>query len=88
MKTELVIPGGITSVLQSMDVSISKPFKDRLSHQYMTWIEDPAHELTETGKIKRAVPSESVHVRFENIQDSVISYDEGIMNDITSRGDI
>ena len=58
MKTELVIPGGMTSVWQSMDVSINKPFKDRLRQQYLTWIADPAHELTETGKIKRAAPSE------------------------------
>jgi hypothetical protein len=59
MKTELVvIPGGMTSVLQPMDVSINKPFKDRLSQQYLTWIADPARELTETGKIKRAAPSE------------------------------
>jgi len=39
MNTELVImPGGITSVLQPMDVSIKKPFKDRLRQQYLTWI--------------------------------------------------
>jgi hypothetical protein len=53
MKTELVVtPGGMTSVLQPMDVSINKPFKDRLRQQYLTWIVDPARELTETGKIK------------------------------------
>ena len=57
MKTEfVVIPAGITSVLQPMDVSINKPFKDRLRQQYLTWISDPARELTATGKIKRAAP--------------------------------
>ena len=36
MKTEfVVIPGGMTSVLQPMDVSVNKPFKDRLRQQYL-----------------------------------------------------
>jgi len=48
----------MTSVLQSMDLSINKPSKDRLRQQYLTWIADPARELTETGKIKRPAPSE------------------------------
>jgi len=56
--TELVIPNRMTSVLQPMDVSINKHFKDRLRQQYLTWISDPPHELTETGKIKSAAPSE------------------------------
>jgi len=59
MKTEpVVIMGGMISVLQPTDVSINKPFKDRLRQQYLTWIADPTRELTETGKIKRAAPSE------------------------------
>jgi len=59
MKTELVvIPGGMTSVLQPMDISSNKPFKDRLRQQYLTWIVDSALELTETGKVKRAASSE------------------------------
>jgi len=29
-----------------------------LGQQYLTWIADPARELTETGKIKRTAPSE------------------------------
>jgi hypothetical protein len=59
MKTELVvIPGGMTSVLQPVDVSVNKPFKDSLRQQYLSGIADPARELTETGKIKRAAPLE------------------------------
>jgi hypothetical protein len=59
MKTDLVvIPGGMTSMLQQMGVSINKLLKDRLRQQYLTWIMDPACELTETEKIKCAAPSE------------------------------
>ena len=53
MNTELVILNRMTSVLQPMDVSINRPFKDRLRQQYLTWISDPARELTETGKLKK-----------------------------------
>jgi len=45
-----------------MDIYINKPLKDRLRQQYLTWIADPAHELTETGKIKCAAPSEVVQL--------------------------
>jgi len=60
LKTELVvIPGGMTSVLQPIDVSINKPFKDRLRQHYLKWISDPARELKETEKIKIAAPSKA-----------------------------
>jgi len=76
MKTELVvIPDGMTSVLQPMNVCINKPFKDRLRQQYLTWITDPARELTETGKIKRTAPSEvarCVSAAWKAIPESII----------------
>jgi hypothetical protein len=54
----VVILGGMRSVLQPLYVSINKPFKGSLRQLYLTWIADPARELTETEKIKCAAPSE------------------------------
>jgi hypothetical protein len=57
MKTELFIPGGMHQCCNQWTYQlINKSLKDRLRQQYLTWIADPARELTETGKIKRAVP--------------------------------
>ena len=76
MKTELVvIPGGMTSVMQPMDVSVNKPFKDSLRQQYLNLIADPARVLTETGKIKRAPPPEVarwVSAAWKAIPESII----------------
>ena len=62
LKSErVVIPAGMTSVLQPPDVSVNKPFKARLSEQYDRWISDHARELTASGKIKRAPPHVVAH---------------------------
>ena len=48
--TELaVIPGSLTSLLQPLDVSLNKPFKDGVRKQWMQWMADGIHEFTATG---------------------------------------
>ena len=48
-----VIPGGLTSVLQPLDICLNKPFKDRLRQRWMTWMAEGIHELTPTGRQKK-----------------------------------
>lgn len=53
-KTDMaLIPGGLTSVLQPLDVSINKPFKEHLKNTYANWMCEGEHTFTPTGKIKR-----------------------------------
>lgn len=54
LKTDLVIiPGGMTSQLQVLDVVVNKPFKDKLRSCYTNWMLEADHALTPTGKIRK-----------------------------------
>ena len=53
-----VIPGGLTSILQPLDVSLNKPFKDGVKKRWMQWMADGIHEFTATGRQKK--PSEEL----------------------------
>ena len=47
-----VIPGGLTSVLQPLDVCLNKPFKDTVRQKWMTWLAEGIQELTAGGRQK------------------------------------
>jgi len=48
-----VIPGGLTSQLQPLNVSVNKPFKGFMQEEWAKWIEAPTHHITPAGRVKQ-----------------------------------
>jgi len=48
-----VIPGGLTSQLQPLEVSVNKPFKGFMHEEWAKWVEAPTHHITPAGRVKR-----------------------------------
>ena len=49
----VIIPGGMTSLLQALDVSINKPFKDRLRHCWSDWMMSGEKTYTKSGRMRK-----------------------------------
>lgn len=49
-----VIPGGLTSICQPLDVGINKPFKDNLRKEWHLWMAGGGAGKTAAGNLKRA----------------------------------
>lgn len=50
---QAMIPGGLTSLLQPLDVVLNKPFKDRVRQRWMEYISSDQKEFTKGGNLKR-----------------------------------
>uniref|UniRef100_A0A1A7X7M9 HTH CENPB-type domain-containing protein n=1 Tax=Iconisemion striatum TaxID=60296 RepID=A0A1A7X7M9_9TELE len=49
----VIIPGGMTSQLQVLDVVVNKPFKDNLRRRYTEWLLSGDQALSPSGTIKK-----------------------------------
>lgn len=72
----VVIPGGMTSQLQPLDVMLNKPFKDRVRKLYTEWMGKTDNPLTPTGRVKRASLAEVaswVAAAWYNLPDALVA---------------
>ena len=44
--TQAVIPGGLKSLLQPLDVVLNKPLKDKMRKLWISWMSSDQHEYT------------------------------------------
>lgn len=51
----LLVPAGCTSLVQPLDVSLNKPFKNKMRDEWKRWLDVPVEEqqLTKSGKRQR-----------------------------------
>jgi len=54
----VVIPGGLTSKLQPLDLSVNKSFKSKIREKWENWMVNGYHSFTKSGQIKKASYSE------------------------------
>ena len=89
-----VIPGGLTSICQPLNVAINKPFKDNLRKEWHLWMANGSAGETAAENLRRARLSEVcgwVKRSWDNISDEVIikSFKKyGISNSLNELEDI
>ena len=70
-----VIPGGLTSICQPLDVAINKPFKDNLRKEWHLWMSNGGAGCTAAGNLCRARIGDVcgwVKRAWENISNNII----------------
>lgn len=52
--TPVIIPGGMTKMLQPLDISVNRSFKAVLWRLWGTWMTSGDHSFTKTGRMRHA----------------------------------
>ena len=49
----VIIPGGLTKLLQPLDIAVNKTFKANLRQIWESWMTSGEHSFTKSGRMQR-----------------------------------
>ena len=81
-----VIPGGLTKILQPLDISVNKFFKTEMRKLWEAWMSDGEKSYTATGRMRRASYQivcryiiKVVFIVIQNLPDDIRKYNESML---------
>ena len=73
----VILSGGCTSLAQPMDVSINKPFKDKMRELWMEWRRSGSTCRTRMGNLKQPTRQDSINwvsAAWEAVAEDIVAY--------------
>ena len=49
-----IIPGGLTKILQPLDLTVNRVFKSKVRERWERWMSEGLHSFTKTGRMRKA----------------------------------